>query len=98
MHGELAGLAEGACASLKITLKRFLLSVDVGVLLEVLCQGESLEAEDANVLLDRRVGGDVSSEGEACGVGLVAALYFALIRSLHRNRIVRFYYSGLLCF
>ena len=62
--------------------------MDVGVLLEVLCQGESLEAEDANVLLDRRVGGDVSSEGEACCVGLVTALDFAFIRSLHRNRIV----------
>ena len=44
VHGELAGLSEGTVASVKITLERFLSSVNVHVLFEVLCQGEGLKA------------------------------------------------------
>ena len=33
VHRQLAGLSEGAIATIKITLERFLLSVNVGVLL-----------------------------------------------------------------
>ena len=87
VHGEFASLSEGAIATFKVTLERFLLSVNVGVLFEVLCQCEGLKAYDTNVLLPGRVRGDVSSKGEACGVGLSAARYFAFVRSLHRNLI-----------
>ncbi len=55
VHGELAGLAEGARAPCEVTLERLLLRVYVGVLLQVLGQRECLETQDANVLLDRRV-------------------------------------------
>ncbi len=61
VHAELAGLAEGAVAPLEVALEGFLLGVDVGVLLQVLGQRERLEAEDADVLLDGLVGGDVPS-------------------------------------
>ena len=44
VHGELASLSEGTVASVKITLERFLSSVNVHVLFEVLCQGEGLKA------------------------------------------------------
>ena len=44
VHRQLAGLSEGTIATLKITLERFLLSVNVGVLFEVLCKGEGLKA------------------------------------------------------
>ena len=37
VHGELAGLSEGAVAPVKITLERFLSSVNVHVFFEVLC-------------------------------------------------------------
>ena len=85
VHGELASLSEGTIASLKITLERFLLSVNVGVFFEILCQGKGLKAQDTYVLLDGRVRGDVSSKGKACSVGLVAACDFAFVGSLHRN-------------
>ena len=88
VHRKFSGLSEGTCTPLKITLERFLLSVNVGVLFEILCQGEGLEAQDTYVLLYGRVGGDVSSKGKARGVGLITALYFAFIGSLHLNRIV----------
>ena len=44
VHGELASLSEGTIASLKITLERFLLSVNVGVFFEILCQGKGFKA------------------------------------------------------
>ena len=60
VHRELSSLAEGTCAPLVVTFERLLLRVDVGVLLQVLRESEGLEAENTDVLLDRRVGGDVS--------------------------------------
>ena len=60
VHGQLAGLAEGARAPLEVALERLLLSVNVGVLLKVLSKCEGLEAEDAHVLLDSGVGRNVS--------------------------------------
>lgn len=53
VHGELAGLAESARAASEVTLEGLLLGVDVGVLLQVLRQGERLKAEHADVLLNR---------------------------------------------
>ena len=96
VHRQLAGLSEGTIASLKITLERFLLSVNVGVLLEVLCQGEGLKAYDTYVLLPGRVRSDMSSEGKACGVGLVTASYFAFVGSLHDNGFVYTSFMGLI--
>ncbi len=55
VHGELASLAEGAVAPLEVALERFLLRMDVGVLLQILGQCERLEAQHADVLFDRRV-------------------------------------------
>ncbi len=55
VHGELAGLTEGARAPCEVALERLLLRVYVGVLLQILGQCERLEAQNANVLLDRRV-------------------------------------------
>ena len=57
--------------------------MDVRVLLQVLGESESLEAEDADVLLDRGVGCDVSPEGEAGSVGLVADGDFTFVWSFH---------------
>ena len=53
------------------------------MLLQVLGESESLEAEYANVLLDRGVGCDVSPEGEAGSVGLVADGDFTFVWSFH---------------
>ena len=53
MHGKLASLAEGARATCEVALEGLLLGVDVGVFLQVLGQGERLEAEYADVLLNR---------------------------------------------
>lgn len=83
VHGQLAGLAEGSCAPFIITLKRLLLCVDVGVLLQVLGQCEGLEAQDADMLLDRGVRRDMSPERESGGVAFVAAGDFAFIWSFH---------------
>ena len=83
VHRQFTSLAEGPVAPLMVALERFLLRVDVHVLLQVLSQGKGLEAQDADVLLDRGVGCDVSPEGEACCVGLIAARHFAFIRSFH---------------
>ena len=93
MHGQFAGLAEGPVAPLVIALERFLLRVDVRVLLQVLGQSKGLEAQHANVLLDRRVGCDVSPEGEPRGVGLIAARHVALVRSFHFMLLVYLIFS-----
>lgn len=69
--------------------ERFLLSVDVDVLLQILRQCESFEAEDADVLLDRLVGCDVSSQRETRRVSLAAACQFAFVRSFHRLSLFR---------
>lgn len=53
VHRQFTCLSERSRAPLKVTLERLLLCVDVGVLLQVLRQCEGLEAEDADVLLDR---------------------------------------------
>lgn len=53
VHGEFACLAEGPRAPFIIALERLLLRVDISVLFQVLSQREGLEAEDADVLLDR---------------------------------------------
>ena len=53
VHGQFACLAEGPRAPFIIALKRLLLRVDIGVLFQVLGQREGLEAEDADVLLNR---------------------------------------------
>lgn len=53
------------------------------MLLQVLGQSERLEAEDADVLLDRGMGSDVSPEREPGGVGFVAPGDFAFEGSLH---------------
>ena len=83
VHRELASLAEGTRAPLVVAFKWLLLCVDVSVLLQVLRESEGLEAENTDVLLDRRVRGDVSPEGEASGVRFVAAGDFAFIWSFH---------------
>jgi len=83
VHGQLAGLTEGTVASIKVTLEGFLLGVDVCVLFQILGQCESFEAQHTDVLLDRRVGRDVSPQREAGGVGLVAARDFAFVWSFH---------------
>ena len=70
-------------APLIVALERLLLRVDVRVLLQVLGQSKGLEAQDADVLLDRGVGRNVSPEGEPRSVGLIAARHFAFIRSFH---------------
>jgi len=62
MHTELARLAESANAPIEIALERLLLRVDVGVLLQVLCKRERLEAQDADMLLDRTMRCNVSAE------------------------------------
>ena len=76
-------MAEGAITAFEVAFEGFLLCVDVHVLLEVLCQSESLHAEHADMLLGLSVGRDVSSEGEAGGVGLVAASHLAFVWSFH---------------
>ena len=83
VHGKLPGLPKSSIAALEVAFKRFLLCMDVHVLFEVLGQGKSLEAEGANVLLDRRVRCDVSPEGEASGVRFVAASNLAFVWSFH---------------
>jgi len=83
VHGQLAGLAEGARAPFIITLERLLLRVDVGVLLQVLGQCEGLETEDADVLLDRGVRRDVPPEREPGSVTFVATGDFAFKGSFH---------------
>ena len=83
MHGKLASLAEGAIATREVTLERLLLSMNVGVLLQVLGQRERLETQDADVLLDRRVRCDVATERESGCVGLVTAGDFAFVGSFH---------------
>ena len=83
MHGQLASLAEGARAPSEVALERLLLRVDVGVLLKVLGQSERLEAQNAHVLLDRRVRCDVATERESGCVGLVATGDFAFVGSFH---------------
>ena len=57
-----------------VAFEGFLLCVDVCVLLQVLCQCEGLEAESTDMLFHSGVRGDVSPEGEASSVGLVAAI------------------------
>ena len=66
-------MTEGSHAAGMVAPERFLLSVDVDVLLQILRQCESFEAEDADVLLDRLVGCDVSSQRETSRVSLAAA-------------------------
>ena len=53
------------------------------MLLQVLCKCESLEAEDANVLLDGLVARDVPAQREPRSVGLVAALGLTNIWLFH---------------
>ena len=76
-------MEEGTGAPLVVALEGLLLGVDVRVLLQVLRKRKGLEAEDTDVLLDRRVRGDVSPEGEASSVRLVTGRHFAFIRSFH---------------
>ena len=83
VHGQLASLAEGSRASWIVALEGLLLRVDVHVLLQVLGQSECLEANHADMLLDRAMRGDVSAQGEARGVRFVAAGDFAGVGSLH---------------
>lgn len=83
VHGQFSSLAEGTGAPLVVALEGLLLRVDVRVLLQVLCKRKGLEAQDTDVLLDRRVRGDVSPEGEAGSVRLVTAGHFAFVRSFH---------------
>ena len=73
VHRKFASLAEGPRAALVVALEWFLLRMDVCVLLQVLSQSKGLEAQDADMLLDRRVGRNVSPEGEPRGVGLITA-------------------------
>lgn len=65
-------MAEGSGAAGEVALEGFLAGVDVGVFLEVLGEGEALEADDTDVLLDLQVGSHVASEGESGGVGFGA--------------------------
>jgi hypothetical protein len=83
VEAELAGLAERPLASGKVARKWFLTCVDEHVLLEILVEGERLEADAAGVLFDGHVGGHVAAEREAGGVGLLAALFRARIGSFH---------------
>ena len=53
VHRELASLAEGTLAARMVTFERLLLSVNIGVFLQVLCECEGLKAENTDVLLDR---------------------------------------------
>ena len=83
VHGKLAGLSEGSRAAWVVTFEWFLLCVNIHVLFEILCQRKRLEAQYADMLLGGGVGCDVSPEGEARSVGLIAARHFAFIRSFH---------------
>jgi hypothetical protein len=51
VHRKFPSLTELTVAARKITLKRFLTSVNVRVFLKVLGKGETFEAQDADVLL-----------------------------------------------
>ena len=53
VHGEFASLAEGSLATRMVTFERLLLSVNIGVLFQILCKSEGLETENADMLLDR---------------------------------------------
>ena len=66
-----------------VAFEWFLLCVDVCVLFQVLCQSKGLEAESTDMLLHSGVGGDVSPEGEASSVGLVAAIEAAGVWFFH---------------
>lgn len=57
--------------------------MNVGVFLQVLRKRESLEAEHADMLLNRLVRSNMSSQRKARGIGLVATCHFAFIRSFH---------------
>lgn len=80
---ELSGLSEGLIAAWEVALEGFLARMDVSMLLQILCEGEALEAKHADVLLDLLVGREVAPQRESGGVGLVAANFFAKERSLH---------------
>ena len=83
VHGELACLSEGSIASWAVAFEWFLLCVDVGVLLQVLCKSKGLEAEHTYMLFNHGVRRDVSSQREAGGVGLAATCHFTFIWSFH---------------
>ena len=83
VHGQLAGLTEGAIAPFEVALERFLLRVDVGVLLQILRQGKSLEAQDADMLLDGLMRGNVASQRKSGRVCLVTTRMFTNVRFLH---------------
>ena len=51
VHGELSSLTERTVAAWMVAFKRLLLSVDIHVLLEILCQGELFKAEHADMML-----------------------------------------------
>ena len=52
VHGKFSCLAEGSRAPIEVTLKRFLLCVDVSVLFQILSKRERLEAQHTYVLFD----------------------------------------------
>ena len=83
MHRELSSLAEGPLAARIVTFEWLLLCVDVHMLFQVLCKSELFKTEDTNMLLNCRVRSDVSSQGKARCVALVAACHFAFVRSFH---------------
>ena len=87
MEWKLPSLSEGSVTSREITLKRLLTCVDIGVLLQVLWQGEAFKADAADVLLNGRMGGHVSSQGESGGVGFVTVSIQARIGSFHWFRL-----------
>jgi hypothetical protein len=76
-------LAEGSVAAREIALEGLLASVDVGVLFQILGEGEALEADDTYVLLNLLVRCHVSSQGEPGGVGLATVGLGANIGSFH---------------
>ena len=53
VHGEFTSLTEGSLATRMVAFERLLLSVNIGVFLQVLCESEGLEAEHTDVLLYR---------------------------------------------
>lgn len=88
VHRKLASLAERPVTARKVALERLLTSMNVGVLLQVLRQRETLKTEYTYVLFYALVRSHVAPQREAGGVGLVAVGAFAEEWSFHRLRIV----------
>ena len=83
VHWKHSSLSKRPFATWKITEKRFLASMNVIMLLQVLCECEALKAKTAHMLLDNLVSCSMSSEREAGRVRFFATFFGANVRSFH---------------